>query len=194
MLAEMENRKVPRGSMDRVDLALLVILCLIASVVMGKDISVGGLRFGDTSVHAMDGVLIHDWIAAGPEAWVSPMTFAEKQYGQYPCLGIGRHYPPGFAMVEAAFFAVLGISPVTARLTVVFFALVLVVGTYTFVRQFSTPPVATLSSVLLITLPEVTLWGRQAMLEVPTLAVLSWGAVTFCWYLGQPTNRRLIAA
>lgn len=192
MLAAMENREFRSPSIDRVDWALLAILCLVASVVMGKDLSVGGLRFGDTSVHAMDGVLIHDWIAAGPQAWVSPMSFAERQYGQYPCLGIGRHYPPGFAMVEAAFFGVLGISPVTARLSVVFFALLLVVGTYLFVRQFSTRTAAVLSSALLVTLPEVTLWGRQTMLEVPTLAVLSWGAVTFCWYLRHPTDRRFV--
>lgn len=173
------------------DAVLLLALCLLTFVVMTKDISVGGLRYGDTSVHAMDGVLIHDWVAAGPKAWLSPMGFAEQQYGRYPCLGIGRHYPPGFAVVEAGFFALFGISPATARLSVVFFALLLVVGTYTFVRQFASRGAAMLAAVLLMTLPEVTLWGRQAMLEIPTLAVLSWGAVTFCWYLRRPTARRL---
>ena len=171
--------------------AWLILIALVATgIVLGKDISVGGLRYGDTAVHAMDGVLIHDWIAAGPDAWVEPMHFAEAQYGHYPCLGIGRHYPPGFAIVEAVFFGVFGVSPFTARLAVVFFGLIACIGAYLFLRTLTDRPTSLLGSVILMTLPAVTRWGRQTMLEVPTLAALTWGAFAFSWYVANPSRRR----
>ncbi|MBU0718370.1 MAG: glycosyltransferase family 39 protein [Planctomycetes bacterium] len=176
--------------LSQVDWLLISLALMVTVAVLGKDISVGGLRWGDTAVHAMDGVLIHDWVMAGPSAWVQPMQFAEEQYGHYPCLGIGRHYPPGFAIVEAGFFAVFGISPFTARLCVVFFGLLAAAGTYLFMRTIVDRPTSLLAAVTLLTLPAVTLWGRQAMLEVPTLAVLAWGAVAFSWYVNRPTWRR----
>jgi len=177
--------------LGRADAWLIVIAITIAGVVLSKDITVGGLRYGDTAVHAMDGVLIHDWIAAGPREWLSPMRFAETQYGHYPCLGIGRHYPPAFAVVEAFFFAVFGISPVTARMAVVFFGMLACIGAYLFLRTLADRPTSLLGCVVLMSLPAVTQWGRQVMLEVPTLAALAWGAFTFSWYLARPGGRRL---
>lgn len=176
--------------LNKWDVWLILAALITTGIVLGKDISVGGLRDSDTAVHAMDGVLIHDWIGAGPGAWVEPMQFAEAQYGHYPCLGIGRHYPPAFAIVEAAFFSVFGISPFTARLTVVFFGLLACSGCYVFLRTLTDRPTSLLGSVILMTLPAVTLWGRQTMLEVPILAALAWGAFAFSWYLARPSRRR----
>ena len=177
----------PGSRLTGTDAVLIGLVLIATAAVLGKDISVGGLRWGDTSVHAMDGVLIHDWIAAGTEAWRQPIAFAEEQYAHYPCLGIGRHYPPGFALVEAGFFAVFGISAFTARLCVVFFGLLAAGGLYVFLRSISDRPTSLLGTAVLITMPAVTLWGRQAMLEVPTMAVLAWGAVALSWYLRKPS-------
>jgi hypothetical protein len=177
---------------EPVDAFLVCLLWMAAVVVLGKDISVGGLRYGDDSAHAMDGVLIHDWVAAGRSAWRHPITFAEQQYAHYPTLGIGRHYPPGFALVEAAFFGVFGISAVTSRLAVLFFGLMLAAGSYVFVRGFSNRLTAVLAGVALITFPATAEWGRQTMLEVPTLAVLSWCAVAFSAYGERPTWTRFL--
>jgi hypothetical protein len=173
------------------DLALCGLVMLLACVVLAEDITVGGFRFGDASAHAMDGVLIHDWIAAGPEAWCAPMEFAAEQYGHYPTLGIGRHYPPGYAIFEAGFFALLGISVFSARCCVVFFGMLAAAGVYTFARFWSNRLTALLAAVILTTMPATTTWGRQNMLEVPTMAVLSWAAVAFAAYLRKPTAGRL---
>lgn len=181
-----------RSSSATAELAALTVVLVLTTIVLSKDISVGGLRDGDTAVHAMDGVLIHDWVAAGPTAWLSPLQFAKEQYGHYPCLGIGRHYPPGFAMVEAGFFALLGISPITSRLCVLFFGLFAAAGVYTFARTFSDRAASTLAAVATMTLPAVTFWGRQTMLEVPTLSILAWTAVAFAFYLRDPSGRRLL--
>ena len=170
----------------------MTVLVLITLIVLGKDITVGGFRHGDSAAHAMDGVLIHDWIGAGPDAWGNPIDFATKQYAHYPTLGIGRHYPPGFAAVEAVFFGIFGISPFSARLCVVFFGVLASLGTYLFCRDYMGRPAATLSAIVLITLPGTTLWGRQVMLELPTLSMLIWAGVAMRAYLGHPTLLRLL--
>ena len=177
--------------MTVLDCALMALLCAAAAVVLGKDITSGGLADADSAAHVMDGVLIHDWVMAGPSAWQAPMEFARQQYGHYPTLGIGRHYPPGFAIVEAAFFAAFGISAVSARLCVLLFGLIAITGTFVFARGLAGRSAGVLAAMTLLAMPATTLWGRQTMLEVPTVAVLTWGAVAFSWYLRNPTVRRL---
>lgn len=179
------GRSAPR------EFAVVAMLLLATGVVLCKDIAVGGLRHGDSAVHAMDGVLIHDWAAAGFDAWPGPMEFATRQYSHYPTLGIGRHYPPGFALVESVFFAVLGISAYSARLCVVFFGMIAALGTYVFTRSFTDRPTSALGVMALLAMPATTLWGRQTLLEIPTLAVLIWAGVAFSWYMRQPSPRRL---
>ena len=173
---------------DRLHALLLIAITLI---VLSPGLAVRGLGDPDEAAHAMDGVLIRDWVAAGPSEWRRPIEFAEQQYGHYPTLGIGRHYPPGFAIVEAGFFAILGVSVVTAKVCVLFFAVLAVLGLYVFVRSFAGRRAAFLAGVAFVTLPATALWGRQIMLEAPTAAVAIWTAVAFTWYGVQRTSLRL---
>ncbi len=181
-------KKSPGSRMT--DWLIAAIVAVTAVLVFGKDFTRATFGDADASAHAMDGVLIHDWLSAGPDAWFQPMRFAEQQYGHYPTLGIGQHYPPGFAVVEAAFFGVFGVSAATARLCVAFFGALVAVGTFVFVRRFADRPTAVIAAILMIAIPGTTLWGRQTMLEVPTLAMLIWSAVAFSWYSQQRTWRR----
>lgn len=180
-----------RASWGYADAWLMVGLCAAAMAILGKDIDQGALADADSAAHVMDGVLIYDWMAAGPTAWTSPMAFAREQYAHYPTLGIGQHYPPGFAIVEAGFFALFGVSPITARLCVVFFAVVAAIGTFVFLREVAGRATATLAALVLLAFPSTTLWGRQTMLEVPTMAALVWGAACFAYYLRRPGRGRL---
>ncbi len=176
------------------DSAAVALLLLVAAVVVSKDISLGGLRFSDASTHAMDGVLIHDWIAAGPLAWLQPIEFATRQYAHYPTLGIGRVYPPGFAVVEAAFFAIFGVSAAVARLCTLSFALLATAGCYRLARHVATPLAAFLATAFLITMPGVVHWTRQVMLEMPTLAILICATLATLRYLQKPNWSRLAVA
>ena len=178
--------------LDRRDLVICAGLLLLATVVLGKGMTIGGPRWGDVGTHVMDGVLIYDWVCAGPTAWVDPLGFAERQFGHYPTLGIVGTYPPGFATVEACFFAVFGVSVVTARLCVLSFALALAGGVFVLVRRFSGRLSAACAVLGLLAMPNVVLWSRQAMLEAPTLAVLVWSAVAVCHYREHPCWRRLV--
>ncbi len=173
------------------DWAVLLILCLMTFTALGKDFAVGGMHDLDSAAHAMDGVLVLDWISFGPAAWLDPMSFARTQYAHYPTLGMGGHYPPGFAVVEAGFFALFGVSSQTARLCVLCFGLAAAIGTYVFLRPLTDRMVAALAATFLMAFPETTIWGRQIMLEVPTLTVLIWAAVAVRAYFESPTWGRL---
>ena len=179
------------GALDRRDLWLCAALLLIAAVVFGKDIAVGGPR-EDSAARMMDGVLIYDWVAAGPSAWLDPVGFAEHQYSYYPSLGIGSAYPPGFATVEALFFAVFGISVVTAHLCVLTFALLTCSGLFVLMRRFTGRLEAFCVVLCLMAMPSVVYWTRQVALEMPTLAVLIWSAVAACHYHRRPSRPRLL--
>jgi len=170
----------------------LVLLIGLAAVVFGRDITVGGLRYSDACTHAMDGVLVHDYVLAGPSAWARPIAFAVRQYGHFPTLGIGRVYPPGFACVEAVFFAVFGISALSARLCTLCFGLAAVAGCYVLARRCVGPRAAAIATACLISLPGVVYWTRQTMLEMPTLAVLIWAVVACLAYFERPSWSRLV--
>jgi hypothetical protein len=188
------ERPCAAAGWNRYDVCALVAALTVTAAVLGKDVSRGSMIDPDAAAHAMDGVLIHDWIKAGPAAWLSPMAFAREQYGHYPTLGIGGHYPPGFAVVEAAFFLLFGVSTTTARWCVLLFGLVSAAGTYVFVRPLAGRGVAALAAILLIGLPATTHWGRQIMLEVPLMATLIWSAIALGWYACRPGWARLCVA
>lgn len=173
---------------------ICALLLGLAAVMFCKDIAVGGLRYSDACTHAMDGVLIHDWVLSGPSAWLEPLQFAIDQYAHYPTLGMGRVYPPGFAIVESLFFAVFGISAVSARLCIVSFGLAAALGSYKLARRFTTPLAAACATGFLISMPGVVYWTRQVMLEMPTLAVLIWATYAALRYFERPAWGRLVVA
>jgi len=184
----------PQVRASRGALMFVMVILLVGGMVLGRDLTAGGFRFGDASAHAMDGILIHDWIMAGPSVWLQPMPFAVEQYGHYPTLGIGRFYPPGFAIIESIFFALFGVTIVTARLCVLFFGLLAGVGAYVLVRRRFSERVSLFTAVILLSLPSVVTWGRQTMLEIPTLAALIWTSILFDRFLAFPTWTRWTVA
>lgn len=138
----------------------------------------------------MDGVLILDWILSGPSAWRHPIEFATRQYSHFPTLGIGRAYPPGVALFQAAFFAVFGVSAMVSRLCVASFGVAAVIGVFVVTRRWLSHRGAMCAGAALLAIPSVVLWTRQTMLEMPALAVLIWLTHSMQRYVENPTPRR----
>ena len=172
--------------MSRLALLGLVVLTV---VLIARGMSAGGFRFSDASRHAMDGVFIHDFVADMPDSLMHPMDYTMKYYAQYPSLGIVLYYPPFFAMVEAVFYALFGISAVTARLTVLVFAVVGVMTMYKLLREITSTATATLCTALFVCLPSVVFWSRQVMLEMPTTAMIL-AAAYYCHRYVEHGHRR----
>jgi hypothetical protein len=147
-------------------LPLLAIFCLL---VWCRQINLGGFSWSDASIHAMDGVFILDIVRDLPTRL---HDWAEQYYLRYPCLGIVTFYPPFFAGVEAIFYAIFGVSVLTARLCVVAFALTGFFAMYWIGKQLLDKTAGLLAAGLWATLPMTVLWSRQVMLEVPTVTML----------------------
>ncbi len=156
----------------------LLLLCSITVLILGRNITVGDFWWSDASRHAMDGVFIYDFVRDG--RWNDWREYAYRYYAQYPALGFA-FYPPFFAVVEALFFAVFGISAFAARLTVLAFALVGIALWHQWMQKLAGGVVAFVSAIIFITSPTVVLWAREVMLEMPATALL----IASCFFVDR---------
>ena len=69
----------------------------------------------DEASHFLNGVMVFDYAGAGFPG--HPLRYAEKYYEHYPKIGLG-HWPPLFAVVEAAWFMVVPVSYASALVLV----------------------------------------------------------------------------
>lgn len=145
----------------------------------------------DAPEHAMNGALIHDFIAAG--AFARPYQFAVDYYLRYPALTISL-YPPLFYTAEAGVYTVLGVSHFSAQLTVALFSALFAFFLYKLVR-FASPPMTAGAIVLsVLATPAIALWSRQVMLEIPALSLLVGSAYFLLRHLNDGAARWLYLA
>jgi hypothetical protein len=161
----------------------IVAVILYATAPMGGD-----FWWSDAPRHALNGIFVKDLIAAHP--FSHPAAYAAAYYVQYPALTI-LFYPPLFYAVSAVFFALLGDSHPVAQLVVAIYYFALGWGVFALARLWLRPLTALAAALLLMVLPEVALWGRQVMLEVPMLACACWSAWAFLRF-GQAGRFRLL--
>ncbi len=161
---------------------LLVSVTLLAAVALLLATSPVDYDFvnSDSPRHALNGAFVLDAIGAFP--WRDPMGYAADYYLRYPSLSIG-FYPPLFYVAEAAAYAVIGVSHFAAQLTVALFVLLLAGAAYRLGRLFLPRWPALAATLLLLGAPEIALWSRQVMLDIPAAAVLMAGVYGFARYL-----------
>lgn len=147
----------------------IALLTLVTVVLLTKRITHGDFWFSDDARHAMDGVFILDFIRDFPV--FNSYDYITQYYTKYPALGIGV-YPPLFALVEAIFFGLFGISVTTAKITILFFAVIALIYWFRLIRLIFDEKIAFYSTLLLITTPLIVEWSRAVMLEIPTLALI----------------------
>ncbi len=185
-MAHSSNRLAPDWNWgDAICLLLLVVaICLLFQTSPRQ----GDFWWSDAPRHAMDGVFYYDMARALPLTHLK--QWAIDYYLQYPAVTV-LTYPPVFALVEALFFALFGVSHSTAQLTVSVFFLVAVLGAYFLVRRWLRRIPTFSVALLFISTPIMALWGRQVMLEIPTFAFLLWSAYFFFAYLDSGKSRHL---
>ncbi|MBN1971716.1 MAG: glycosyltransferase family 39 protein [Candidatus Delongbacteria bacterium] len=153
------------------------VLILFTLMTTGMGLLGGESSWPDESRHAMDGVYFVDIMKDLP--FSNLYNYTEQYYAKYPALSLAW-YPPLFAITEAIFYSLFGISIYTARLTVVFFALLGVSIWYMLVRKIYNREVAFYSGLLFISTPLIFYWSHSVMLEIPTLAMIL--LCFFCFY------------
>ncbi|HEV2263565.1 MAG TPA: glycosyltransferase family 39 protein [Stellaceae bacterium] len=171
-------------------LAPYVAIVVAGSVLLATSPFDGDFAWSDAPRHALNGAFLKDLIAALPR---HPVTWAESYYLQYPSLSI-LFYPPLFYVFEAVAFAVLGVTQFAAQATVVLFYVLLGLGLYRLTRLWASRPAALGAALMLMGMPEVALWGRQVMLDIPAMAWLVWGIYAFARFLKFDRGRDLALA
>ncbi len=158
---------------------LLLTLALIIPIIT-RGISKGEFDYNvDESQHAASGIFFASLMKDLPIA--HPVQYAYAYYAQYPAMSGVLHYPPVFYVTEGLVFRLLGVSVVTARITILVFAVMACVFWFRLANEIQGEWAAAASTAVFALLPSVLLFEKSVMLEIPCLA-LSVGALYF-WYM-----------
>lgn len=169
---------------------MFAVLALVAAVALWFLGAPGGNRFwwSDSPSHALNGVFLVDFLRSGE--WTDPMGFATRYFVQYPAITIGL-YPPLFYVVSAPFYAVLGPTQEAGLAAVFVHYAVCALGAYRLARFWWGVPLSLATALTLVVAPEMGNWGRQVMLEVPSMAFAVWSLVFFIAYTREQKPWRL---
>ena len=150
--------------------AILIGLLVLLAVLIIRGIGKGEFDYNvDESQHAATGLFVSSFLHDHPLR--HPVAYTYRYYAQYPALSGVIHWPPLFYGVEGAMFFGFGASVVTARMTILLFALI---GWYFWFRWCSEIMgtwAAVLSTLWIALLPSTLLFEKAVMLEIPCLAL-----------------------
>ena len=146
-------------------LAAIVLVCII----IARDIHTGEFDYNvDEAQHAVTGLFVADALHDLPLR--HPVQYAYRYYAQYPAVAI-LHWPPLFYIFEGLSFMLFGPSVVAARLTVIFFAVVLFYQCFFLVEELQDTYTAAICTAVLGLLPTMLVFEKTIMLEIPSLAL-----------------------
>lgn len=138
----------------------------------------GEFWWSDSPRHALNGVFVKDLVASVP---ADPKQWAMQYYIKYPALTI-LFYPPLFYVISAPFYAIFGVSQATGLAVVMLHYIALALGMFMLARRWTSANTAVLVGLSAMAAPGLALWGRQIMLEVPSLAFAAWAMVALQRY------------
>src|SRR6185437_1267067 len=180
----MHARSCARPGGHCVSAIAVCILTLAVMVLFWSSASPETCYWTDAATFALNGALVRDHVAAGfPK---SPIAFANAWFLHYPALTISL-YPPIFPVAEAISFALLGFSNASAQATSAAFCALAAYGAYQTARTALRPLEAAGLVLILFATPTFSIWSRQVMMEVPSLAFLLLGSAFLLNY--QATSR-----
>lgn len=173
------------------DIVAFAILCGVVITLYLRLPRHGDIWNTDASRHALNGAFVLDFLRAMPLR--RPIDFALDYYRQWPGLTIG-FYPPLFYVVLAVSYAIFGISEAAALVPEFAFLLLLGWAAYRLSRHWLDAAPALAVALLLVGAPELSYWGQQIMLDVPSYALLILAAGFHIQYLKGGSPRALFAA
>ncbi|MGC2112251.1 MAG: glycosyltransferase family 39 protein [Candidatus Korobacteraceae bacterium] len=173
------------------DVASFLLLAVAVFLLFQTSPRAGDFWWSDAPRHAMDGVFYYDMARNLPITHLK--RWAMDYYLQYPAITV-LFFPPLFALIEAVFFGLFGVSATTAQLTVSVFLLGAAYGAYLLTRRWVGRLAALSVGLLFVGTPIMALWGRQVMLEIPAFAFLIWSCYFFFRYLDTLRARDLYLA
>ena len=162
---------------------LLLAACLLGVLTLLVTWATDGLSPSliepDEGGHYVNALFLGDWLRAGLPA---PLAFAQDFYAHYPRLTIG-HWPPGWYMVQAPFFALLRPSPGEAAVASAFLAGLPGIAVLWCFARLGRAWLGAALAVAYALLPLVLEGARYILVDQPltlvvALAALAWGAAS----------------
>ena len=173
----------------RASAALALLVFALAAVYLYWHAPVAGdFAWSDAPRHALNGIFVRDFLAELPLS--DPRGYAVDYYLRYPALTI-LFYPPLFYGVLAVAYAVLGFSHPVAQGTVLACGMAMGWLYFFWARRYLPAAWAVAAGLLLLGAPEITVWARQVMLDIPAYAWLVAMVLVFTRYLDRPRPRTL---
>lgn len=170
-------------------LLLLVLSLTLVTAVLLRGIHRGEFSENvDETVHAATGLYVASFLHDLPLR--HPVQYTYRYYAQYPSLGVVM-YPPAFYIVEGVAFSIFGPSVVTARLAVLFLALLGLYFWFNLVCELEDEYTAALSTVLLAFMPSVLQYEKTVMLDLPLMAFCIAASYFWILYLRRGLSRYL---
>jgi hypothetical protein len=166
----------------------LVVVALLGFATSPPD---GGFWWTDAPRHALDGAFILDLLRDLPLA--DPVGYTYEYYLRYPALTV-LFYPPLLHIVLAAAYAIFGVSAIVAAGVEAVFHGGLLVALFMLARRWLRTPYALGAALLAGAGPELLVWARQIMLDVPAYAWVVASAVAFVRWLDTDRPAALTAA
>lgn len=160
-------------------LLAVTVLLLAMAVLFWQSPRGGAFWWSDAARHALNSAFVTDLLRDLP--WGDPVGYAYRYYAQYPALTI-LFYPPLLYALTAPFYLLLGVSHEVALLVVFLHYFAFGLGCWRLARFWLAPAAALAFALLMVLMPEIALWGRQVMTEVPAFAYLVWSVVAFEQY------------
>lgn len=167
-------------------LALLLVIVAVTHLIMARPTE--PFFFGDETRHVMTGIFVADAITDG--GILSPKTYAERYYAQYPALGL-IVWPPGFYAVEGMAMLIFGRDFETGRWLTVAYCLLACGFLYRLVSLTHDCTTALLATSVFAFSREVFFFSRNVMLEVPTTAFVLMAIYFLERYLRDLRGRHL---
>lgn len=136
----------------------------------------------DSALIAANGALFQRLFVEFGDFLAAPLDWLWSYYDQYPALSVRRH-PPLFGFVAGIIYSVVGVSAVSAKLTVMLFGTVFALGTYFVARRLlGGYLLAACATLLVVATPEIAMHFRSVWLDIPSLASAMW---VFYFYLAR---------
>ena len=146
---------------------------------------------GDSNRHMMTSVFFRDFLADGH--YTDPKGYAENYFEQYPALGL-LVWPPLFHGICGAAMLAFGTSVTVARLLILGSLITSTVCVYRIARRVADEQLATVTAIVFATMPIIFQYGRDVMLEMPTMAFVLISVDQFDLWLSSNRRRSLYFA
>jgi hypothetical protein len=134
-------------------------------------------RYPDEGMHYVTGLMIRDFITS-PADWDNPMAFAINYYSHFPKVALGN-WPPGFALLQAVWTLMFGVSRLSLLLEMSLLTAVLALVVFSASVARAGPLFALLGGALLVASPLTQYVASMTMSEIALalfsfLSVLAW--------------------